>query len=232
MGNSAKRNNQVCAMGAFMASEKDFNIRVAIEWEIAFNTKPATAKEPNRKVYGQKWFMDNFSRSHGGKCGATKRTHLNHPDGWEFQHIVVKRYKAHGWEAIGEGSGNQMIDEIDCWERFADTPDADFLCPIIKHYKVRSDKCAPLTEKAKDRVVIIAQKAERVSDLRDACEIAERMNREKGYHGESANVRARKLLDMSSRMGWRDVEWNGGNSGVIFDYEKRCYKAVFIDYAL
>ena len=41
-----------------------------------------------------------------------------------------------------------------------------------------------------------------------------------------------QLKDMAKRMEWRDVEWNPGNSGVIFDYAQGCYKAVFIDYAL
>ena len=217
-----------------MVAEKNMgNLHTAIEWAMAVNSKGPTEKEPNRpKVVGQAWFMQNFSRSRGGKCGATKRTHLHHPDGWAFKYIVVKRYRSDGWSFNGEGSGNQMIDEIDCWERLADTPEADFLCPIIKWFKVRSDKCAPLTEKAKDRVVIIAQRAVYVSDLREACKDAERRNREDGLRGESAANRARKLLDMANRHNWRDVEFNGGNSGVIFDYSKNCWKAVFIDYAL
>lgn len=232
---TAKRNAQVNALSAHWVELKNSapkNSKYFIQWEQAFNSKPATDKEPDRVVWGQKYFMDNYSRRFGGHCGATKRTHTHHPDGWELELFVVKRYKWHGWDAIGEGSGNQMIDEIDCWERLADTDEADLLCPILKWFKVRSDKCAPLTEKAKDRVVIIAQKAVYVSDMVDACNHAERLNRENGFHGKSSRRRVEELKNMANRHHWRDVEFNPGNSGVIFDYNLNCYKAVFIDYAL
>jgi hypothetical protein len=58
------------------------------------------------------------------------------------------------------------------------------------------------------------------------------MNREHGYHGESATARYAKLEEFSESQNWRDAMYNPGNSGVIFDYSKNCYKAVFIDYAL
>lgn len=173
-----------------------------------------------------------FSRRYGGHTGATKRTHTRHPDGWELQFFVVKRYKYHGHEFWGEGCGNQLIDEIACWVKLQDTPDADFLCPIFKFETAKSDKCKPLSDTMKERVCIIAQKAVWTDALRGACKVAEQMNRDNGYNGISASRREKQLLDMANRMGWRDVEWNPGNSGVIFDYSQNCYKAVFIDYAL
>lgn len=173
-----------------------------------------------------------FSRKFGGHCGATKRTHTHHPDGWELKFFVVKRYKWHGHEFWGEGCGNQLIDEIECWLKLQDTEDADFLCPIFKYETAKSDKCKPLSDTMKERVCIIAQKAVWVSNLEDACKEAERRNRTEGFRGMSAEKRESQLKDMARRMHWRDVEWNPGNSGVIFDYSKNCYKAVFIDYAL
>lgn len=173
-----------------------------------------------------------FSRRRGGHTGATKRTHTHHPDGWEMRFFVVKRYRHDGWDFNGEGCGNQLIDEINCWVKLSDTADADFLCPIFKYETAKSDKCRSLSETMKDRVCIIAQKAVWVDDLYGACREAERRNRENGYHGISANSRVAQLEDMARRMGWRDVKHNPGNSGVIFDYAQGCYKAVFIDYAL
>jgi hypothetical protein len=174
----------------------------------------------------------DYSRRYGGHCGATKRTHTEHPDGWEFSYVVVKRYKWHGHEFWGEGCGNQLIDEINCWNRLAETPDSDFLCPILKYFTCKSDKVKPLADKMKERVVIIAQKAVYVDDLAGACREAEKLNAQHGYRGTPAVDRKYALREMANRMGWRDVEFNPGNSGVIFDYAKKCYKAVFIDYAL
>lgn len=173
-----------------------------------------------------------FSRRRGGHCGATKRTHTHHPDGWELEFFVVKRYRHDGWDFNGEGSGNQLIDEIRCWLKLQNTADADFLCPIFKYETAKSDKCRSLSETMKERVCIIAQKAIWVDDLAGACRYAEQMNRKNGYVGVPANRRIAQLEDMASRMHWRDVRHNPGNSGVIFDYAQGCYKAVFIDYAL
>lgn len=173
-----------------------------------------------------------FSRRRGGHCGATKRTHLSHPDGWEMQFFVVKRYRHDGWDFHGEGTGNQLIDEINCWLKLHDTADADFLCPIFKYETAKSDKCKSLSDTMKERICIVAQKAVWVDDLEGACMVAERRNKEEGYVGTSARVRKTQLEDMAKRMGWRDVRYNPGNSGVIFDYSQGCYKAVFIDYAL
>lgn len=181
---------------------------------------------------GQKEINSQFSRRVGGHCGATKRTHTEHPDGWEMELFVVKRYKWNGHEFWGEGTGNQLIDEIGCWEKLATTEDADFLCPIVKYFTCKSDKVTPLADKMKERVVIISQKAVHVDDLEGACKEAARLNHRFGYYGEAYYEREEKMLKMAKRMGWRDVQYNPGNSGVIFDYAQRCYKAVFIDYAL
>lgn len=175
---------------------------------------------------------DLFSRRRGGHCGATKRTHTCHPDGWELEFFVVKRYRHDGWDFHGEGTGNQLIDEIRCWLKLQETDDADLLCPILKYETAKSDKCKSLSDTMKERVCIVAQKAEYVSDMVDACRDAERRNRQDGYRGTPALERIEQLENLAKRMGWRDVRFNSGNSGVIFDHAQKCWKAVFIDYAL
>ena len=173
-----------------------------------------------------------FSRRYGGHVGATKRTHTHHPDGWEMEFFVVKRYRHDGWDFNGEGTGNQLIDEILCWLKLQGTSYADLLCPILKYETAKSDKCRSLSETMKDRVAIVAQKAVCVGNLEDVCYEAQRRNAKEGYNGVPARVRMAQLKDLASHMEWRDVEFNPGNSGVIFDYAQDCYKAVFIDYAL
>lgn len=81
-------------------------------------------------------------------------------------------------------------------------------------------------------IIIIAQKAVYVDDARGACRYAEELNNANGLNGEDRTTRYEKLKTMSREQGWRDAMHNPGNSGVIFDYSKNCYKAVFIDYAL
>lgn len=192
------------------------------EWEMAVNTNP------NRgNVYDQWQFLRMFDR-YGEDCGATKAVHL-------LDHIVVKRHKVGGY--IPEirnamGTGNQLIDEAKCYERYAMLPEADLLCPVLKYFTSKSDQVTATSETMQRNVVIIAQKAVKVGSAHRMCRKAEEMNREHGYHGESADERYAKLEEFSESQNWRDALYNGGNSGVIFDYAKRCYKAVFIDYAL
>lgn len=225
---TTRKNPTVKAFQTFLSNEATKGNKVArYEHNVCSYTAKDSWDRPNRHNYTQEEIINNpdFSRKYGGSCGATKRTHC-------LDYIVVKRYKWNGFEFWGEGCGNQLIDEINCWNRLAETPDADYLCPILKYFTCKSDKVKPLADKMKEKVVIIAIKAVFVGDLREACREAERRNKAEGFKGETYETRKTKLLDLSERMGWRDVEWNGGNSGVIFDHAKNCYKAVFIDYAL
>lgn len=230
---TATRNAQVSALCSFVTSCKELSHRSNLEWVMFINTKGATEREPNRpKVWGQRDICSHYSASYGGHCGATKRTHTENHEGQPFKHFVVKRFKTGGHIFYREGTGNQLIDEIRCWEKLALTADADYLCPIVKYFTCKSDKVTPISEKVLEKVLIIAQKAVYVDDLRSACIEAERMNRENGKHGVSARIRMAELEDFANRMHWRDVKHNPGNSGVIYDYLADCYKAVFIDYAL
>ena len=193
------------------------------EWEMAVNTNPARGK-----VYDQWEFLDMFSRRHGDGAGATKVCHL-------LDHIVVKRHKVGGYLPEirnGYGTGNQLIDEAKCYERFALLPEADLLCPVLKYYTSKSDQVTATSETMQRNVVIVAQKAVKVGDADYCCRKAEQLNREHSYHGETARSRYAKLEKFSESQNWRDALYNGGNSGVIFDYHRNCYKAVFIDYAL
>jgi hypothetical protein len=229
---TTRKNHSVKALQTAMSHAATQELPLArFEHNLACYTAKDDPSRPGRHNFSQEEIAEMFSRKEGGHCGATKRTHTE-CDGDEFEFIVVKRYKWHGHEFWGEGCGNQLIDEIECWNRLAETPDADYLCPILKYFTAKSDKCKPLSDKMKERVIIIAQKAVYVDNLKGACLEAEMRNRQEGYNGTPARVRMRELEDLADKMGWRDVQWNAGNSGVIFDYSQNCYKAVFIDYAL
>lgn len=193
------------------------------EWEMACNTNP------NRgKVYDQWEFLEMFDRYGEAADGASKAVHL-------LNYIVVKRHQKYGYEPEKRNkyaTGNQLIDEINCWNRFANEPEADLLCPVLKYYTSKSDQVSATSETMKRNVLIIAQKAVKVGNADQMCRKAEEMNRANGYKGESASRRYAKLEALSQSQNWRDALYNRGNSGVIFDYSKNCYKAVFIDYAL
>jgi len=154
-------------------------------------------------------------------------------NGEDFKYIVVKRFKKHGHIFNGYGTGNQLIDEINCWEEYSDKPGADFLCPILKYFTSKSDKVPPTSETMLENVVIIAQKAVDVGDAYSFCWEAERLNNIHGYIGTDSDERYRQLEKFAKEDNdWWDCMGNPGNSGVIFDYNQNCYKAVFIDYAL
>lgn len=193
------------------------------EWELAFNTNP------NRgKVVDQYELLRMFDRYGENSNGCSKAVHL-------LQYIVVKRHQRGGYipEIRNEfGTGNQLIDEINCYKRFKDKPEADLLCPIFKYFTSKSDKVEATSETMQHNVVIIAQKAVYVSDAYNCCRKAEQLNKENGFRGEEKYSRLAKLETLSESQNWRDAMRNPGNSGVIFDYSKNCYKAVFIDYAL
>lgn len=214
---NVKKNESVKAFTRWL-SKNDRN-----EWEKFVCTSPARGN-----VLDQWQILEMFSRYNGDGEGATKVCHL-------LNHIVVKRHKRHGYIPEirnGHGTGNQLIDEAKCYERYALLPESDLLCPVLKYFTSKSDKVSATSETMQHNVIIIAQKAVKVGNAERMCRKAEEMNREHGYKGESAAKRYRKLQEFSNSQNWRDALYNGGNSGVIFDYHRNCYKAVFIDYAL
>jgi hypothetical protein len=212
-----KKNEQMKAFSTML------NKTNRTEWEMTFNTNP------NRGPVCDQWeFLQMFDRYGDNTDGCSKAVHL-------LDYIVVKRHQRHGYIPEirnSRGTGNQLIDEINCFKLFADRPEADLLCPIFKWFTSKSDKVTATSETMQRNVVIIAQRAVKVGTAKAMCLKAEEMNREHGYHGESASARFRKLEAFSDSQNWRDAVYNGGNSGVIFDYYRNCYKAVFIDYAL
>lgn len=229
----AKKNATAKALQATMAKDKKRSNRALLEWEMACNTN-----NKRGHVYDQHEILKLYARD-SWECehGASKTVHLENHFGRGFKYIVVKRHKTGGYIPNVHGehakcTGNQLLDEIACWQEFAETEYSDLLCPILKYFTSKSDKVEATSETMQHNVIIIAQKAVYVSDASGACRKAEKLNAENGYKGESANARYEKLAKMSEKQGWRDAMFNGGNSGVIFDYNANCYKAVFIDYAL
>jgi len=230
---TTRKNPETKAIQSAMAKAKKHNHRALIEWLIACNTNS------NRGMVYDQWRINELYSRDDWSCehGATKTCHLVNHEGDAFKYIVIKRHKTGGYVPNVHGehakcTGNQLVDEINCWVEFAETEYADLLCPILKYFTSKSDKVTATSETMQNNVVIIAQKAVYVSDAYSACRKAERLNREHGYVGEDADERLQKLARMSKKQGWRDAMHNGGNSGVIFDYNKGYYKAVFIDYAL
>lgn len=229
----AKKNMAAKALQAHMAKAKKISGRALVEWEIACNTNSQRGK-----VYDQAELLELYSRdSWSGEHGASKTCHLKSHTGEAFKYIVIKRHRVNGYVPNVRGehkkcSGNQLLDEVACWQEFAETEYGDLLCPVLKYFTSKSDKVTATSETMQHNVLIIAQRAAYVSNASQACRKAEQMNAEHGYNGESKASRLAKLKELSDRQGWRDALYNGGNSGVVFDYAKNCYKAVFIDYAL
>lgn len=226
-----RKNASVKALQSFMASEKKHNAQTMIEWLISCNTNEARGHIFDQNEIMELYGRDNWTQGQG----ATKTCHLTCHNGNDFKYIVIKRHQTDGYmpEVRNEyGTGNQLIDEINCFVRYAEKSESDYLCPILKYFTSKSDKVNAKSETMQKNVVIIAQKAVYVSNCLRACEKAERMNIEAGYCGESAEARYNKMRAFAISQNWRDVLQNGGNSGVIFDYAQYCYKAVFIDYAL
>jgi hypothetical protein len=212
-----KKNESVKAFTRFLS------VYCRSEWEIACNTNAERGA-----TYDQWELMRMFHRDYGDGHGATKTTHI-------LQYIVVKRHQTGGYlpeRRNKYATGNQLIDEVKCYERYATEPEGDLLCPVIKWFGSKSDKVSATSETMQRNVVIVAQRAVDTGDAASMCRKAESMNIQNGYHGETARSRYEKLQRLSDAENWRDALHNPGNSGVIFDYAKKCYKAVFIDYAL
>lgn len=230
---TSRKNLSVKALQSRMASEKKRSHRSLLEWQISCNTNI------NRGVvYKQEQLFELYARdSYHCKHGASKTCHLYNHEGEEFKYIVIKRHRTNGYipnvrHEHNKCTGNQLIDEINCWLEFEERPEADLLCPILKYFTSKSDKVSATSETMLHNVIIISQKAVYVDDARGACRKAEELNDQHGYAGEDKYTRYNKLYALSEKQGWRDAMHNGGNSGVIFDYHAGCYKAVFIDYAL
>lgn len=194
----------------------------AWEYAIAHSTDPDICPHDL-----QGYLLERFDR-YGQAHGATKCCHLYHPDGWEFHHIVVIRIREHAHVELGPQGKFQAR----TWEHFATKAESDLLCPIYRWFGSRSDRVLENSATDRHNFVMVVAKAKKTGTAKAMCEMAEFLNAQEGYRGESADRRLRKLSALADEQGWWDVMHNPGNSGVIFDYSKRCYKAVFIDYAL
>lgn len=231
MAITTRKNLSVKALQAVMATDKKQSARALYEWEVACNTNYQRGRVPTAEE-----LREAYSR-YTSEHGASKVCHLQNEHGQDFKYIVLKRHRVNGYIPNVHGehakcTGNQLLDEINCWLEFAEKPESDLLCPILRYYTSKSDKVSATAEKMQHNIIIIAQKAVYVSDAFNACRKAERLNAENGLNGEDGHDRYDKLSKFSKKQGWRDAMHNPGNSGVIFDYHQNCYKAVFIDYAL
>lgn len=219
------------ALQSAMAKAKKSNDQAKIEWEMSCNTSNQRGHVWDQSELKNLYSRDDFSAGRG----ATKTCHLKCHNNNDFEYIVVKRHQTYGY--IDEHqfnpdfyhTGNQLVDEIRCWEKFAKTAESDYLCPILKYFTSKSDQVTATSETMQDNVLIIAQKAVYVSSLKQACMKAAELN---GESIESAKNRYYEMKKFADDQGWRDAVGNNGNSGVIIDYSTNEFKAVFIDYAL
>ena len=190
-------------------------------------------------VYGHKEMKQRFSRDPrlADGNGATKVTHLHNWEydsigqlvkTFEFTDIVVKRVKTN----LVKFFGNQALKEIECFEKYYDTELIDYVCPILKYFTSKSDKVTEMSETMLNNVVIISQKAVFIGDIEDACNKAEHLNYINNLIGTDAFTREKELVAMAKKFNIHDVIGHDGNSGVVYDYNKKCYKAVFVDYGL
>lgn len=237
MALTSRKNLSVKALQARMASKKKHSDSIRLEWELSCNTNANRGHIFNQSEIHELYDRDNWESD--ARHGATKTCHLKNHFGEAFKYIVVKRHQTNGYidehadNPNTKQTGNQLIDEINCWNEYAETEYSDLLCPILKYFTSKSDKVSAISEKMQNNVVIIAQRAVFVGNAARACERAAELNAEHGIHNvETEDERYRKMRKMSTMNGWRDAMENRGNSGVIYDYHKNCYKAVFIDYAL
>lgn len=197
--------------------------------ELEYNIAHGTNRGRN---VTQKTIKAMFDRYGENSDGCSKAVHFGY-NGEKFDFIVVKRSQVYPYiPTDAHSSGNQLLDEVKCWEKYEMLPESDYLCPVLKHYFSKSDRVHPTSEKALDNAVIIAQKAVDVGNMKMMCIEAERLNDEHGLFGEDADWRYHCLETFADNQGWRDAIYNRGNCGVIYDYDKNCYKAVIIDYAL
>lgn len=238
MAMTSRKNLAVKALQAVMASEKNTDTHVNLEWLLSCNTN-----NKRGKVYSQSDIKALYDRDDWRQpMGATKTTHLEAHDGTPFKYIVIKRHQTDGYidehakNPTPDQTGNQLVDEIHFWTKYElDVTVSDAFCPMLKYFTSKSDKVSATSEKMQENVVIISQKAEHICKAGRACELAYEMNMNAGIDNEYVQTpeeRKEYLDSISKRFGWRDAMNNGGNSGVIFDYSKKCYKAVFVDYAL
>ena len=231
MAITTRKNLSVKAIQSAMAKAKKWDARAKLEWLIACNTNSERGEVFDQWKLNELYGRDDYDAPQG----ATKTCHTISHKGEEFQYIVIKRHQTGGYcpeLRNAKATGNQLIDEINAWNEFAETETADLLCPILKYFTSKSDKVDATSETMQRNVVIIAQKAVKIGSAEYVCKKAEEMNARHGYKGERAYSRLAKLQALSDSKNWRDAMRNPGNSGVIFDYHKGCYKAVFIDYAL
>lgn len=234
MADIASRNVSIKALKSHLASIKNTDEQALVEYEIGFQNNGKRGR-----VYDQTELQSLYSNvvDWDTENGASKVVHTVCHNGRDFEYIVVKRHRDDGHIFRADSSngrtGNQLIDEIKFWKQYMDKPESDLLCPISKYFTSKSDKVEATSKKMQYNVLIIAQKAVYVDNAFNTCIKADSLNMDAGLKSpETWEERYNKLMEFADSNNWRDAIYNCGNSGVIFDYAKGYYKAVFIDYAL
>ena len=208
------QNQSVKALRSFLCKENK------TEYGIAFQDNPQrkgyTTGEDLRNTFCRKDYYE-ISNNHG----ASKHAYI-------LNYIVIKRQLINGW---GEDI-NQLEGEIKFYLQHKNDEWSDVICPILRYGLHRGDRVESTSEKYYNQSYIVSQRAIKTGTASYCCRLAEEMNKNEGYYGEDYFTRYAKIEKFAKHFRLRDVLNNPGNSGVIFDYSKNCYKAVVIDYAL
>ena len=122
---TSRKNATLKALQSHLAKAKKNDPQALLEWLVSCNTNAQRGK-----TYDQHELLVLYDRD-GDAEGASKACHLTAHNGERFKYIVIKRHKVWGYipNASGEHSkctGNQLLDEVNCWQEYAERPEADF----------------------------------------------------------------------------------------------------------
>ena len=186
------------------------------EWEVAINTN-----NQRGKVYTQEELLQMYPADNGDASGASKTCYV-------LDNIVIKRQKENSCGYFG----NQVAQEINCFVNASEKL-RSVLCPILAYYKVKSDKVNDEDKKAYSKYIVISQKAIYIDTLENCIQEAYDLNSANGFYNIlDVNTMYKQIAKILNDNNINDWQGHPGNSGVIFDYENNCYKAVLIDYGL
>ena len=127
---------------------------------------------------------------------------------------------------------NQVKTQIERWEKYADTEYSDVLNPIYRAGLHRGDKLSDDDDRYLQKSYIISQYAimdDKIPSEYNIYEYALILNHYSGDIKEQAKQDKNRLEYIANNVIYcYDVD--SANIGIIYDYEKRKYKVVLIDY--
>lgn len=124
---------------------------------------------------------------------------------------------------------NQIKNQVELWNRIALTADAVYFSPVLSYGLHRGNKLYKNDNRYIDKSFIVSQKAELFPTI-DECIKQMFIYNQAAFNGRDVANYKRRLEAVAKRYNITDI--HNGNIGLIYDYSKGEYKAVFIDYAI